>query len=206
MQPTPPLLFEIVTLCSPISLHLLVVTPYARHRRRSVCSTSPSIRLLLCISFSKTLGKFSFSIYLFFSRSFLFSFNFMNTMSKELSADMSKKHTGTMSTYCPAPLRSTPPLRVTAMRNRYLCNWAVYLTKNLICGPVLLLQSFIVLGYIFLKGFRFIVKIDCESMANCIVNLCRMFCDATWQPILRNDSRIIFLCNICFCINTLDVH
>ncbi|RXH70893.1 hypothetical protein DVH24_015515 [Malus domestica] len=37
-------------------------------------------------------------------------------------------------------------------------------------------------------------------------SLCRMFCDATWQPILRNDSRIIFLCNICFCINTLDLH
>ncbi|RXH78128.1 hypothetical protein DVH24_040099 [Malus domestica] len=54
------------------------------------------------------------------------------SMSKELSADMSKKHTGTMSTYCPAPLRSTPPLRVTAMRNRYLYNWAVYLMKNLI--------------------------------------------------------------------------
>ncbi|RXH90012.1 hypothetical protein DVH24_032369, partial [Malus domestica] len=36
--------------------------------------------------------------------------------------------------------------------------------------------------------------------------LCMMFCDATWQPILRNDSRIILLCNICFRISTLDVH
>ncbi|CAN6567685.1 unnamed protein product [Malus baccata var. baccata] len=257
MQPTPPLLFEIVTLCSPISLHLLIVTSYARHRRRSVCSTSPSLRARVTVevpdhSSSEISNAWCFS-----------AFHHCSTLDNKIN--MSKKQTGTMSTDCPAPLRSTPPLRVTAMRSRYLYNWAVYLMKNLICGLILLLQSLIVLGYIFLKELgRQTMPALCEEVqdqrssrrfSQCHINnmyanasqrdpkilmttswdpsaplirfakvglvfffayhiiqisfaalLCRMFCDATWQPILRNDSRIILLCNICFCINSLDVH
>ncbi|XP_048428732.1 uncharacterized protein LOC125471866 [Pyrus x bretschneideri] len=42
-SPPPSLLSDIVTLSSPsISLHLLAVALYARHRRRFVCSSSPS--------------------------------------------------------------------------------------------------------------------------------------------------------------------
>ncbi|RXH83412.1 hypothetical protein DVH24_005665, partial [Malus domestica] len=257
--PTPALLFEIVTFCLPIELH--------RHRRRSVCPISPSLRVLdIAVDSSARVtvevpDHSSFEISNAGCFSAFRSLKLWNTMSNELSADMSKKHTGTMSTDWPTPLRSAPPLRVTAMRNRYLYNWAVYFMKNLICGPILLLQSFIVLGkelgrqtmpalceeaqdqrssrrfsqghinntyanasqrdpkilmtttwdpsaplIQFAKvGLAFFLTYHIIQISFAAL-LCRMFCDATWQPILRNDSRIILLCNICFRISTLDVH